>query len=277
MPEPAPPGVAGDPAVAGAQADLTAGALEPALADFRRWFQEAVAANGEAPPAEPAPESIDLATLLSHYVALRQEVNLQTRAVRAQQEQTADIVRQLGQAVEALSRSPGQEDKLRPVLMTLVELYDALALANRETRRTEDNVLPLLEEMAEDDEEEPSPPARSFWSRLFGSHSEEESQRARQERGRKAREATGRVRAALSALVTGYTMSLDRLERALRKHGLEPLEAAGGAFDPERMEVLEAVAGSGRPAGEVLEEVRRGYLYNGRLFRAAQVRVARNE
>ena len=35
-------------------------------------------------------------------------------------------------------------------------------------------------------------------------------------------------------------------------------------------------ADSGRPSGEVIEEVRRGYLWNGRVFRYAQVRVAKN-
>jgi len=38
---------------------------------------------------------------------------------------------------------------------------------------------------------------------------------------------------------------------------------------------VEAVLDSGRPAGEVIEEVRRGYLWNGRVFRYAQVRVAK--
>ncbi|MBI1917737.1 MAG: nucleotide exchange factor GrpE, partial [Planctomycetes bacterium] len=47
-------------------------------------------------------------------------------------------------------------------------------------------------------------------------------------------------------------------------------------FDPERMEVLEAVANTGRPPAEVIEEVRRGYLWRGRVFRFAQVRVARS-
>ncbi len=42
------------------------------------------------------------------------------------------------------------------------------------------------------------------------------------------------------------------------------------------MEVVEAVAESGRPAGEVIEEVRRGYLWKGRVFRYAQVRVAKS-
>ena len=71
------------------------------------------------------------------------------------------------------------------------------------------------------------------------------------------------------------TMSLQRIERALRQHGLEVIPAEGETFDPERMEVVEAVRDSGRPAGEVVAEVRRGYLLNGRVFRFSQVRVAK--
>lgn len=268
MPESATTGVPQDPAQPGAQADLTGRALESAIEDFRRWFQAAVSGGAVGLPEAP-PETVDLATLLNLYVGLRQEVNLQTRAVRAQQEQTADVVRQLGQAVEVMSRQPAQEDKARPMLLSLVEVYDALALASRETRRAEGSLLPLLEDLEEDTEEEPAP-ARSFWARWFATPPAPHAGR------QKARAAAGRARAALSGLLTGYAMSLDRLERALRKHGLEPIETVGEPFDPERMEVLDAVAGSGRPPGEVVEEVRRGYLYNGRVFRYAQVRVARD-
>jgi molecular chaperone GrpE len=102
-----------------------------------------------------------------------------------------------------------------------------------------------------------------------------ERQEARREQARRAREAAGRVRQALESLVAGYNMSLQRVERGLRQHGLEAVATVGAPFDPERMEVLEAVSGSGRPSGEVIEEVRRGYLWNGRVFRYAQVRVAR--
>jgi molecular chaperone GrpE len=225
-----------------------------------------VASNGE-PVAEREP-SLDLATLLGHFVALRQEVNLQTRAVRAQQEQNAELVGRLGQAVEALSRprpEPAADDKVRPLLNTLVELHDALLLANKEVARTRETLLPALEAMAGEDPEPPT--ARSFWQRWL--HPGEP------EKPRPSPDATERVRAALSALVTGYGMSLERAERALRKHGLEPISAAGRPFDPELMEAVDAVAASGRPAGEVLDEVRRGYLWNGRVFRCAQVRVAR--
>lgn len=80
--------------------------------------------------------------------------------------------------------------------------------------------------------------------------------------------------AVAEALVAGYRLSLQRIERALAQHGLEPIAAEGAAFDPERMEAVEAVA-SDRPRGTVIGEVRRGYVRAGRVFRYAQVRVAR--
>ena len=71
-------------------------------------------------------------------------------------------------------------------------------------------------------------------------------------------------------------MSRRRIEHALQQHGLKPIRTVGKPFDPERMEVLEVVNDSGRPAGEVVGEVRRGYLWRGRVFRFAQVRVAKS-
>ena len=71
-------------------------------------------------------------------------------------------------------------------------------------------------------------------------------------------------------------MTLQRVERSMAQYGLEPIPAVGQPFDPELMEVLEVVLDSGAPPGEVVQEVRRGYLWNGRVFRYAQVRVAKN-
>jgi molecular chaperone GrpE len=282
------------------------------LADFRTWL-----ASGGPPPHDaeaPAPSpAIDLHTLLSQFVALRHEVNLQTRATRAQQEHNAAALSHLEQALQALqevqagapeAQQQAADELLRPLLKTLVDLYDSLALAGREMQRARDVLLPLLDHLAaEEPAKEPAhepqapPPAppqppRSFWRRLLGLSSPEavpapdpgaearaERQRereARQERERRAREAGERVRQMLGALVTGYTMSLQRVERALRQHGLEAVPAVGEPFDPELMEVVEAAEGTGRPAGEVLQEVRRGYLWNGRVFRYALVRVARS-
>jgi molecular chaperone GrpE len=236
-------------------------------------------------------------------LALRHEVNLQTRAVRNQQEQNAATLQQLTQALEDMqalqaaaqrAQAQNRDEGLRPLLETLVDLHDALSRAGREFRRGEDLWAPLLEraaavlhaEAADQPADTPFPSRKpSIWDRLLGraqfSQTEEtraEREQALNQRRQRARETSAdlsRVGQALSSLAAGYTMSLQRIERALAQHGLEPIAAEGQPFDPECMEVVEAVPGSDRPSGEVLEEVRRGYWCNGRIFRYAQVRVAK--
>ena len=302
MSEGATPAVAGN-AVVGAAQGLTPEAIEAVLADFRSWLEQLPhLPNGEAPPPDSADAdgaaAIDLHTLLAQFIALRHEVNLQTRAVRNQQEQNAESLRQLAQAQTALGQmvelaqkggAESRADELRPLLKTLVETADALALARREIRRAEETVLAALEELAaaedaaEAPEEVATAPRRGFWTRLFGvgaraAHSAEAGEPLEDRLGgwpRPAEEVADQIQRLLESLISGYTMSLQRIERALYEHDLEPIACVGRAFDPEEMEVLEAVPDSGRPAGEVLEEVRSGYRWQGRVFRFALVRVAR--
>ena len=227
------------------------------LADFRAWLREATV----PPPPAPDAEAIDLHTLLAQFTALRHEVHLQTRAARAQQEQTAEALAALQQS-QPVDRDG--DEALRPLLKALVDVYDSLSLAEREVRRAQDHVAPP--------QSAPTPPAAapSFWSRLFG------RKPVSAERPQQAAPAADRAPQVLASVLTGYTMSLQRVERALRQHGLEPIPAVGEPFDPERMEVLEVVNDSGRPSGEVVGEVRRGYLWRGRVLRFAPVRVAKS-
>jgi len=319
MSDHAPPLVPGEPASDHRQEALTADRIENLLADFRAWLEQAATAPppSEAPPPAPA---VDLSTLLSQFVALRHEVNLQTRASRAQQEQNAEALREMGQALELLERreasleqaeEQARAEQLRPALKALIDLYDALALARREVLRGQEvmaEVLGKLEMPTEIPEERPlpalapvAPAARpSFWGRLLGKKAEatspfeavadrqetialwqerlaqqrEQLLAARQERA-EIRNAAGHVRRFVDAMVTGYTMSLQRLERALQQQGLEPIPTVGRPFDPETMEAVEVVLGTGRTSTEVLGEVRRGYRWRGRVFRFAQVRVAK--
>jgi molecular chaperone GrpE len=250
------------------------------LADFRDWLTAAAPAAEADGVAPPGGEGVDLHTLLGQVLALKHEVNLQTRAVRAQQEQGAEALRQLALALEDRREEPAapppEDERVRSLLKTLVDLYDALALGGREVRRGEEVLGGLLDQAAATMELQ-APRPRSFWGRLFGRGASREHERPEEPlvRFRRGRDALDRVRQSLAALVTGYTMGRQRVERALAQQGLEVIPAVGQAFDPERMEVVDVVAGSGRPSGEVLEEVRRGYLWNGRVFRYAQVRVAR--
>jgi molecular chaperone GrpE len=251
---------------------------------------------------------VDLVTLIGQFVALRQEVNLQTRASRGQLEQNAQALEKLGQALATLEQQQtlrqrdsqeAQEEILRPLLRTLIDLFDALSLARREVQRVQDAIVPLLDQLttifsSPSTTSNLPPPPQEFpvpwWVRLLGLqkplkghlasyHEWWENQQKiaaaqqqilaqQQQQGEEqAQTLTVRIRQAVGSILTGYAMSL---------HGLEPIPALGQPFDPETMEVLEAVAGSGRPAGEVLEEIRRGYFWQGRIFRFAQVKVARS-
>jgi molecular chaperone GrpE len=239
------------------------------LADFRRWLQQAAVPVSAPSPAEVEP--LDLHTLLAQFVALRHEVNLQTKATRAQQEQNTNTLQQLSQALETLrqtqvrdqqAQQQTEDEAIRPLLRVLVDARDALALASREVLRVKETGLPVVNQP-------PVPQARpSFWARLFGGRSTPPEPPP-------DGQAMEQVRKLLDAILTGYTMSLQRLERALGQCGLEAIACVGQTFDPERMEVVAIVTDGARPAGEVVEEVRRGYLWRGRVFRYAQVSVAK--
>src|SRR5260370_481473 len=113
MSEPTPSSLIADAADGAAQA-LNEGTLhestrnerdtERLLADFRAWLHEAPAALTED-AGLPEPE-LDLSALLAPFVALRHEVNLQTKASRAQLEQNAQALEQLRLALEVLRRPP---------------------------------------------------------------------------------------------------------------------------------------------------------------------------
>ncbi|MBY0525303.1 MAG: nucleotide exchange factor GrpE [Gemmataceae bacterium] len=244
---------------------LTPEAIDAVLADFRGWLEQLgdapVSLDGTAPP-----EPIDLHTLVGQFAALRHEVNLQTKATRTQQEQNADTLRQLTQAVEAAKQAPktdtDDDEAVRPLLKTLVDAADALALAKQEIERLQTTTGGALERLTTESQPAPSGLARWF------SRGTDNSSAAR-------RQAAEQVRRLLDSVLTGYGMSVQRIERALQQHGLEAIACVGERFDPECMEVVEAVAESGRPSGEVIAEVRRGYLWNDRVFRCAQVRVAK--
>jgi molecular chaperone GrpE len=298
MSEFAPPAVPEGAAGSGHQEALTPAQVEDLLAEFRAWLLQAPAAGTVTPPAEPP----DLHTLLGQMTALRQEVNLQTRAARAQQEQGAEALRQLGAALEALRRREEEAEEragrerdelLRPLLKALVDLHDALTLARREVQRVQDAMASALDALSAAPEPLPpattsaAPPRRSFWSRLFGRGRDAQAVQAAEVRSlreqlqlqRQAlgtpRQAAERVRQFLGSVVTGYTMSLQRVERALQQHDLEAIPSVGEPFDPETMEAVEVVSDPGRSATEVVAEVRRGYRWRDRVFRAAQVKVAR--
>lgn len=60
----------------------------------------------------------------------------------------------------------------------------------------------------------------------------------------------------------------------LEAHGVESFESVGTPFDHNLHEAVAMVKQEGRDPGIVVDELRRGYLWNNELLRHAQVRVA---
>lgn len=68
---------------------------------------------------------------------------------------------------------------------------------------------------------------------------------------------------------------LDRkLRQLLESEGVTPIEAVGRPFDPREHEAVANVPGTGRPEGEVVAELQRGYRIRERVLRPAMVAVA---
>ena len=123
---------------------MTPERIERVLADFRAWLLEF--ARPEPIPDPPA-ETTDLHALAGHLIALRQDVNLQTRASRTALEQNAALLRHLEEQMQAgeevEEETPGNE-RLKPLLKALMEVHDALALARTQVERLRDSIRPAL-------------------------------------------------------------------------------------------------------------------------------------
>ena len=213
---------------------------------------------------------MDLSTLVGQFTALRHEVNMQTRAARAAVEQNAEVLRQLAARPEPPPATATSDDALRPVAKALIDIADALALSLRQMEKFGEAAEGLLAELtappAADAAGSPKP---AFFARLFGSRP------APPEPDDRTRLAADKLRQLAAAAADGYAMSLRRIERVLPTLELEPLSCTGEIFDPETMEAVEVVGDSGLPPGTVVEEVRPGYRWRGKVFRFAQVKVAR--
>jgi len=72
----------------------------------------------------------------------------------------------------------------------------------------------------------------------------------------------------------GLALAVRQLKDALFSAGLERIEVKGRDFNPEEMECVEVGEGE---EGKVLEEVRAGYKFGGRVLRVAQVKVGKRK
>ena len=78
-----------------------------------------------------------------------------------------------------------------------------------------------------------------------------------------------------NAWAEGITAIDRKLRALLESEGVSSIDAAPGMqFDPHQHEAVANVPGTGRPGGEIVEELRRGYRLRDRVIRPALVAVA---
>ncbi|HOJ33543.1 MAG TPA: nucleotide exchange factor GrpE [Candidatus Hydrogenedentes bacterium] len=75
-------------------------------------------------------------------------------------------------------------------------------------------------------------------------------------------------------LVEGVAMVVKQFREVLARHGVEPVPAAGIAFDPSLHDAVMQREDPSVPNHTVLEEVQRGYMMGGQLIRPARVVVS---
>lgn len=279
---------------------IDAGQDEQILDQFRKWLhetrQESLAheslarepqgADDEERPVASAP-GFGLGRLVEEFTALRHELKLQTRSSRSLEERVEASLTLLAEATEAfqsaaieaaefqaaasqtaVSQPTGAADKA--FALTLAELDEALDRGREQweknsARLAAPSAAALLEQVDE------IFAGQGWWrrKRLAGIQRrvceaiEQADEQARRER-----------QAVLTALLSGYALLQQRVARAMLNAGVMRIPTVGQLVDPEQMVVVEVVDAAG-PSGQVVEEIRRGYTWQGGLLRTAEVRAIR--
>jgi len=77
------------------------------------------------------------------------------------------------------------------------------------------------------------------------------------------------------AFKTGLKLVQDQLSGCLEKHGVEKIECIDKTFDPNFHEALLQIESSDHKDNQIVDELEKGYLLNGRLLRPSKVSVCK--
>ena len=86
--------------------------------------------------------------------------------------------------------------------------------------------------------------------------------------------ALGQAKEADDPFVKGIRLAYEGFLKALKDHGAEPFESVGEVLDPNRHEAIATLPSETVEEGRIANEVKKGWMLNGRLLRAAQVVVS---
>jgi len=76
------------------------------------------------------------------------------------------------------------------------------------------------------------------------------------------------------ALVKGIEMVSRNLKEVLKNEGLETIEAVGKIYDAKKHEAVAKVPDDTKSEGTIIEEIRKGFIFRGKVIRPSMVKVA---
>ncbi len=221
-----------------------------ALADFSDWLNSLDQAPPEALPQDPVdqkeatiapalqdtgiPGGPDLYTLLSEFVSLKKQIQVQTREQSRNLQGLKDFNTFAGEGRQILndlsrqvSRMGALEDKLREettadILQAFLDIRDALARGTAARTRV---TAPFV----------------------------------RQKK--------------IHALLDGYQIALNKYDQALLRLETTPISTTGKPFDPDTMTAVDTCHVPDMPQGVVTQEISGGFVRRGKVLRHARVVV----
>jgi molecular chaperone GrpE len=253
---------------------------EAILARFQEWMREAreearnlalMGANHH--PLDASKREFGLIDLVEEFTALRQELKLETKSTRGLREQAEALLASLQQAMEHFrSVVPKEEQAAWTAGKGLAEGLASLDEALDRGRTEIEKARGLLVDQA----------FQSLETALGGIYKSQTwlNRRLSRRYHEQVMECLRRERKGVrqqwfDSLLEGFGLMQSRLNRVMKEDHIERIECLSRQVDPDRMIVAEVIHDPDRPNNIVIEELRRGYLWRGRVLRYAEVRASR--
>ena len=250
------------------------------LASFRGWLSDAqseaesVREDMASDNGEPAAPAVGLIQLVEQFTALRHELKLQTKSARSLEERSEATLTEMHAAIEQFRSVQADENQAvqkaaKPMVEALIDLDEALqrgrkVIENAQRRILEDSVEELKKVRDRLDEVFQ---LQSWWRRRLCRPWHEATKEIY------FHQAVELQRGIFASLLEGYNLIQSRLQRFLEEEKIIRIPCVGQPADPHAMTVIEVIDDPTKPAGVVVEEIRPGYFWKGKVVRFAEVRA----
>jgi molecular chaperone GrpE len=254
--------------------------IEATLEKLRQWLEEA-RASGDGPVtreqssisgAQNGAREFGILDLVEEFTALRHELKLQTKSGRTLIDQSDTTVAALRQAVDLVRAVDVKEAQTvwgagKVLAEALADLDQALLRGEREIERARRQI--AAESLSRLESNLETLYRRRSWlkRRILRSYHHEVIEALRSDRP--ARDQL------FDSFLEGYGLISKRLRRVLASEQIAHIPCEGKLVDPELMIVIEVVDEPRDRPGTVVNELRRGYTWKGRLIRCAEVQAVR--